>query len=129
EAFALIYLENRDIANRFNERHRALLDEICELAAPRLRVAIAVEHAKRRARDVGGAMDDADGIVTADAAMAAMLRTIRQIAPADLPVLVLGETGTGKELVARALYRHSRRASGPFVVLNCAAIPATLIES
>jgi len=129
EAFALIYLENRDIANRFAERHRLLLDEICELAAPRLRVAIAIEHAKRIARDRDGGIDEADGIATADAGMAGMLRTIRQVAPTELPVLVLGETGTGKELVSRALYRHSRRASGPFVVLNCAAIPAALIES
>lgn len=48
EAFALIYLENRDIANRFSEQHRQLLDEICRLAAPRLRTAVTIEHARRR---------------------------------------------------------------------------------
>ncbi len=51
DAFALIYLENRDVAQQFTERHRKLLDEICALAAPRLRVAVAIENARRRARD------------------------------------------------------------------------------
>jgi transcriptional regulator with GAF, ATPase, and Fis domain len=129
EAFALIYLENRDVARRFNEHHRQVLDEICELAAPRLRSAVAVEHARRMAQDFGPAAAEADGILTADRVMATLLETVRQVASSDLAVLIQGETGTGKELVARAVYRHSARAQGAFVVLNCAAIPAALIES
>ena len=129
EAFALIYLENRDISNRFTARHREILDEVCRLAAPRLRTAVAIEHARRRAQELESARGETDGILTADEGMAEVLRTVRQVAATDLPVLIQGETGTGKELIARALYRHSRRAQGPFVVLNCAAIPANLIES
>lgn len=128
-AFALIYLENRDIANRFTERQRELLDEICRLAAPRLRTAVAVESARRRAQELETSLEVTDGIITADPALAAVLKTLGQLAPTDLTVLIQGETGTGKELVARALYRRSRRAQGPFVIINCAAIPATLIES
>ncbi|MBI4474416.1 MAG: sigma-54-dependent Fis family transcriptional regulator [Acidobacteria bacterium] len=129
EAFAMIYLENRDIANRFTERQRELLDEICGLAAPRLRTAVAIEDAKRRARRLESAYGETDGIRTADERMFEVLRTVRQVAPTDLSVLIQGETGTGKELIARALYRQSVRSNGPFVVVNCAALPATLIES
>jgi transcriptional regulator with GAF, ATPase, and Fis domain len=129
EAFALIYLENRDIAHRFTARQRDLLDEICRLAAPRLRTAVAIELARKRARELESTLGQTDGIVTADAALAGVLKTVRQVAPTELAVLIQGETGTGKELIARALYRHSARAHGPFVVLNCGAIPASLIES
>jgi len=128
EAFALVYLENRSLPDCFSERQRRLLSEICALAAPRLRTAVAVARAQQQARELRS-YTESDGFVVADPAMAALLQTVHQVAPTDLPVLIQGETGTGKELIARALYRNSKRASGPFITLNCAAIPATLIES
>jgi transcriptional regulator with GAF, ATPase, and Fis domain len=129
EAFALIYLENRQVANCFTEEQRNLLDEVCALAAPRLRAAVAMNQAQRRAEALEQAHSQSDGILTADPAMESLLRTVYQIATTDLPVLIEGETGTGKELIARAVYRHSARVKGPFIALNCAAIPAALIGS
>ncbi|REJ94017.1 MAG: FHA domain-containing protein [Planctomycetota bacterium] len=62
-------------------------------------------------------------------AMNSLLDQIRRIAPTDATVLIRGESGVGKELVARALHEHSRRLTGPFVCLNCAALNETLLES
>ena len=61
--------------------------------------------------------------------MGSVFALIEKLAPTDLTVLIRGETGTGKELVARSLHARSRRRSGPFMVVNCAALPLTLIES
>ena len=61
--------------------------------------------------------------------MQPVLRLIERLAPSDLPLLITGESGVGKELVAREVHARSRRASAPFVDLNCAAIPDTLLES
>ena len=75
------------------------------------------------------ALDAATTLVGTTPAMRSLFRAIGRLAQAPLSVLVTGETGTGKELVARALHRESPRADGPFVALNTAAIPAELLES
>ena len=54
---------------------------------------------------------------------------VRQVAPTDATTMIPGETGTGKELVARAVHRLSRRRDFPFVTLNCASLPAEILES
>ena len=69
------------------------------------------------------------GIVTAAPEMIKVARTVERVAQTDVSLLVLGASGTGKELVARGLHAASRRARGPFVAINCAAIPETLLEA
>ena len=68
-------------------------------------------------------------LVGASAAMREVQKSIGLLADSDATVLILGETGTGKEVVARAIHTHGRRAKAPFVPVNCAAIPAELLES
>jgi two-component system nitrogen regulation response regulator GlnG len=70
-----------------------------------------------------------DRIVGRCPAMQEVYKAIGRVAPLDVPVLITGESGTGKELVARAIYHHSRRSPGPFLTINCAAIPEALLES
>ncbi|HET8724113.1 MAG TPA: sigma 54-interacting transcriptional regulator [Anaeromyxobacteraceae bacterium] len=70
-----------------------------------------------------------EGLFSLDPAMRQVFDLVDRLAPADAAVTVLGETGTGKELVARALHARSPRRDGPFIPVNCAAIPETLMES
>jgi len=76
--------------------------------------------------DVSGGFEELLGI---SSAMQVVYDKIRRVAGSDVPVLIQGETGTGKELVARAIHRQSPRKDSPFVAINCGAIPETLIES
>jgi DNA-binding NtrC family response regulator len=71
----------------------------------------------------------ADHIVGNSQAMQDVYKTIGRLAPQNVPVLILGESGTGKELVARAIYHYSQRGTKPFLAINCAALPETLLES
>ncbi|HAA02287.1 MAG TPA: Fis family transcriptional regulator, partial [Syntrophobacteraceae bacterium] len=70
-----------------------------------------------------------EAIIGQSRAMHEVYKAIGRVASTDATVLIRGESGTGKELVARALYQHSLRAEKPFLVINCVAIPETLLES
>lgn len=75
------------------------------------------------------ATDNKDCIVGSSPEVLEMCKKIGQVAGSDLPVLITGETGVGKELTARAIYQHSGRREAPFMVVNCASLPDELVES
>ncbi|ATX67204.1 sigma-54-dependent transcriptional regulator [Roseinatronobacter bogoriensis] len=84
----------------------------------------------RRLRAVAGQVDDLEArLVGRSNAMIALRRQLRTVGPSDADVLIIGDTGTGKEVVARALHDMSARAARPFVAITCSALPDTLIES
>lgn len=91
----------------------------------------AVDASKPEAEpvEIGGTTPIRDLIVGTTAPIRDVYKCIGRYAPTDLTVLIRGETGTGKELVARAIHRHSPRSHNPFIAVNCAAIPETLLES
>jgi nitrogen regulation protein NR(I) len=91
--------------------------------------ALSAANAAARLMTVNEAASGKDALVGHSRAMREIFKEIGRLAATPVPVLILGETGTGKELIARALHQHSNRAAEPFVAVNCAAIPETLIES
>jgi two-component system, NtrC family, response regulator len=91
----------------------------------------AIDSSRRMSEPValGEASASRDALVGQSPAMQAIYKEIGRVASRPINLLIRGETGTGKELIARAIYQHSDRASAPFIAINCAAIPETLLES
>ena len=104
-----------------NTEVRQVIEKACHLARIK-------EQVKSTDDDVSSS-SKADHIIGCSKTIIAVSKLVGQVAPTDVPALILGETGVGKELVARAIVQHSRRATGPFMVVNCASLPDTLIES
>ncbi|MGF1469846.1 MAG: sigma 54-interacting transcriptional regulator [Sandaracinaceae bacterium] len=149
---AALYLDDRVREGAFDDGTVAVIQSLAEVAATALGRAqrLREERLRRRAlirrRDALEVQVDAQAaelaelrrgagrpafapIVAESAAMRRVLRLVERVAPSSLPVLVTGASGTGKELIARAVGRASSRADGPFISENCGAIPEALLES
>ena len=105
-----------------NAAHLVAQLESALLVSHDIRVPAVYDKPSKRRRQV-------DQIVGQSPAMQEMYKAIGLIAPREINVLITGESGTGKELVARAILHHSPRRENPFLAVNCAAIPETLLES
>jgi len=128
----VLYLESRSIEHLFGPEEMDLFRRVLELSSRALescmRRILLQQRNSLLERDL---LDryNFPGILTQDPGLLKVLETAAQIAPSDLPVLVQGHTGTGKELIVRAIHLNSTRASRPYVTVNCGAVSPSLLES
>ncbi|MFI5307148.1 MAG: sigma 54-interacting transcriptional regulator [Polyangiales bacterium] len=131
ELLGILYVGNDNVVNLFEESSLDVLSIFAGQASLILQNALLVDSIKS---DFDALKQQLEAnrfgdIIGACPSMREVFRTVEKVAGADISVLVTGETGTGKELIARAVHQGSPRKEGPFVVVNCGAIPENLIES
>ena len=123
-----IYLDNTSVANRFHEDHLQLMAGVAGISAVALDNARRLQWLEQENQRLTTEVRQDQSLVGEGTRMKDIFQFLARAAPSDSTVLIDGESGTGKELVAKALHRNSARANKPFVAINCAAIPETLLE-
>lgn len=125
----VLYADRQGDQPRFDEGDLQLLVTACEPAGSLLERLEMEESLRRENRNLFRSLTEKKKIVGNSPASSEILEFIRRAAPTPMTVLILGETGTGKELVSAAIHYSSPRRGRPFVALNCAALPENLVES
>ncbi len=131
EPFGVLYLGNDSVVNLFEPKDLEALTVFAAQASLLLQNAQLLDGLRRENVALREAAQERrfGDLVGAGESMREVFRRIEKVAATDVSVLVTGETGTGKELVAREIHRRSPRERGPFVAVNCGAIPEALLES
>ncbi len=131
DLLGVIYLGNDRVTDLFTERDLTLLRIYAAQASLVVYHALTLNQLQLDNKNLRTQLEQSSQgeMLGTCAPMKRMFKVLRRIAPTDVSVLVLGETGTGKELVARELHKLSGRSKGPFVAINCGAIPENLLES
>jgi transcriptional regulator with GAF, ATPase, and Fis domain len=124
-----IYLDSDSVGNRLQEEHLQLVAAIAGISAVALENARRLHWLEQENERLTVEISQERSLVGDGPRMQEVYQFLKRAAPTDSTVLIEGESGTGKELAARALHRNSPRASKPFLAINCAAIPETLLES
>jgi transcriptional regulator with GAF, ATPase, and Fis domain len=129
--FGAIYLGNDSVVSLFGDKDLEALTVFAAQASLLVQNARMLEGLRRENEALRVEMSERQfgDLIGSGPSMGEVFRRIERVAPTDVSVLVAGETGTGKELVAREIHRRSTRAAGPFVAVNCGAIPESLLES
>jgi transcriptional regulator with GAF, ATPase, and Fis domain len=127
----VIYVGNDNVAQLFEEGHLEVLTIFSSQASLLIRNALLVNELQLDNRSLQERIERIrfGEILGSSPPMQEVFRKVQKVASTDISVLITGETGTGKELIARELHNRSTRAKGPFITINCGAIPENLLES